>query len=87
MSRSVFQAGLTNGGPSGLVYGYIFTWLGNISQVLVMAELASMSALEASSRRLVADRSLQDPFVGWTIQLVSDCLESPCGKSLWHFIS
>jgi hypothetical protein len=38
----VFQTGLANGGPSGLVYGYIFTWIGTVFQGLVMAELASM---------------------------------------------
>ena len=37
-----FQAGLANGGPSGLVYGFLFTWIGSGLQVLVMAELASM---------------------------------------------
>ena len=47
--RSVFQAGLANGGPSGLVYGYIFEWLGVVSQVLGMAELASMSTIDAST--------------------------------------
>lgn len=39
---SVLKAGLMNGGPAGLIYGYLLTWLGNICQVLVMAELASM---------------------------------------------
>lgn len=42
MLFSAFQAGLTNGGPAGLVYGYIFAWLGTMAQTLVMAELASM---------------------------------------------
>ena len=41
-SRSNFQAGLTNGGPSGLIYGFLFAWLGTALQVLVMSELASM---------------------------------------------
>ncbi|CAD6577573.1 MAG: hypothetical protein ASARMPRED_008325 [Alectoria sarmentosa] len=52
--RSVFQAGLANGGPSGLVYGYIFVWLGVISQVLVMAELASMIPLSGGQYNWVA---------------------------------
>jgi hypothetical protein len=39
---SVFQAGLANGGPAGLIYGFLFTWLGTIFQTLVMAEMASM---------------------------------------------
>ena len=39
---SVFQSGLTNGGPAGLVYGFIFVWAGTALQTAVMAELASM---------------------------------------------
>ena len=34
--------GLTNGGPAGLVYGYLFVWCGASLQALVMAEMASM---------------------------------------------
>ena len=40
--NSTFAGGLNNGGPAGLVYGFIFTLIGNILQCLVMAELASM---------------------------------------------
>ena len=34
--------GLENGGPAGLIYGYLFVWLGATLQALVMAEMASM---------------------------------------------
>ncbi|PWY87966.1 choline transport protein [Aspergillus sclerotioniger CBS 115572] len=34
--------GLTNGGPAGLVYGYIGVWIGMISVFVSMGELASM---------------------------------------------
>ena len=34
--------GLSNGGPAGLVYGYLFVWCGASLQALVMAEMASM---------------------------------------------
>ena len=34
--------GLENGGPAGLIYGYLFVWLGAMLQALVMAEMASM---------------------------------------------
>ena len=34
--------GLENGGPAGLIYGYLFVWCGAILQALVMAEMASM---------------------------------------------
>ena len=36
------QFGLANGGPAGLVYGYIAAWIGATLQALVMAEMASM---------------------------------------------
>ena len=34
--------GLQNGGPAGLIYGFLFVWCGASFQTLVMAELASM---------------------------------------------
>ncbi|KAF2004153.1 amino acid transporter-like protein [Amniculicola lignicola CBS 123094] len=36
------QFGLENGGPAGLIYGYIVAWIGAGLQALVMAEMASM---------------------------------------------
>ena len=39
---SVFVYGLTDGGPGGLVYGYIFCWLGYFAVVASLAELVSM---------------------------------------------
>lgn len=42
---SVFASGLTNGGPSGLVYGYIIVLVGVTFQTLTMAEMASMIPL------------------------------------------
>ena len=35
--------GLTDGGPAGLIYGYLFCWLGYFTVVASMAELVSMS--------------------------------------------
>ena len=40
-SRTLYNA-LENGGPAGLIYGYLFVWCGAILQALVMAEMASM---------------------------------------------
>lgn len=40
-SRTLYNA-LENGGPAGLIYGYLFVWCGVILQALVMAEMASM---------------------------------------------
>ena len=34
--------GLQNGGPAGLIYGFLFVWCGASFQTLVMAEMASM---------------------------------------------
>lgn len=34
--------GLQNGGPAGLVYGFLLVWCGASFQTLVMAEMASM---------------------------------------------
>ena len=39
----VFVYGLTDGGPAGLVYGFLFCWLGYLAVVSSMAELVSMS--------------------------------------------
>ncbi len=38
----VFSSGLVNGGPAGLIYGFIFAWIGTILQAIVMGEMASM---------------------------------------------
>lgn len=39
---------LDNGGPAGLIYGYLFVWCGVILQALVMAEMASMYVLNVA---------------------------------------
>lgn len=39
---SVFTYGLQNGGPAGLVYGFLFSWLGYFFVLASMAELVSM---------------------------------------------
>ena len=36
------EYGLQNGGPAGLIYGFILAWVGQSLQALVMAEMASM---------------------------------------------
>ena len=38
---SVFVFGLTNGGPGGLVYGFIFCWIGTVGLFSSLAEMAS----------------------------------------------
>ena len=42
-SLILFTTGLTNGGSAGLVYGYLFVWIGTVAVFTTMAELASMA--------------------------------------------
>ncbi|KAK8128859.1 hypothetical protein PG984_009967 [Apiospora sp. TS-2023a] len=42
-SLMTFLAGLQNGGPSGLVYGYLIVWAGTLSVSAVLSELVSMA--------------------------------------------
>ena len=42
-SLILFTTGLTNGGSAGLVYGYLFVWIGTIAVFTTMAEMASMA--------------------------------------------
>lgn len=39
---TTFGIGLLNGGPAGVVYGFIVVWIGSMFQALVMAEMGSM---------------------------------------------
>ncbi|KAF2140425.1 uncharacterized protein K452DRAFT_55698 [Aplosporella prunicola CBS 121167] len=40
---TTFSQGLQNGGPSGLVYGYIIVWVATMSSFSVIAELSSIA--------------------------------------------
>ncbi|KAI9840833.1 MAG: hypothetical protein M1838_003892, partial [Thelocarpon superellum] len=51
---SVFLDGFQNGGPAGLVYGFIFCWFGNLAVILSMAELSSMIPLSGGQYHWVA---------------------------------
>lgn len=39
----LFVQGLTNGGPAGLIYGFILAWIGTLAVFLTLAEMASMA--------------------------------------------
>ena len=39
---STFQAGLVNGGPSSLVYGFLLAFVGTLALSVSLAEMASM---------------------------------------------
>ncbi|TGO39756.1 hypothetical protein BHYA_0048g00210 [Botrytis hyacinthi] len=42
-SLTVFINGLQNGGPAGIIYGFIFVWIGNLSVFSTLSELVSMA--------------------------------------------
>ncbi|KAF1984429.1 amino acid transporter [Aulographum hederae CBS 113979] len=42
---ALFSQGFTNGGPAGLVYGFIIAWLSTLSVYTVIAELASIAPI------------------------------------------
>lgn len=41
-NSSVFVFGLMDGGPAGLIYGFLFCWLGIATVIATMGELVSM---------------------------------------------
>ena len=60
--------GLQNGGPAGLIYGFILAWVGQSLQALVMAEMASMYVcrllpLISSHERFFAGTGGRRPFL------------------------
>ncbi|KAG8530175.1 uncharacterized protein KY384_005658 [Bacidia gigantensis] len=48
-SLILFTTGLTNGGSAGLVYGYLFVWLGVLCVFTTMAEMASIAPTAGGS--------------------------------------
>ena len=44
---AMFDQGLVNGGPGGLVYGFLIAWLSTLSMYSVIAELSSMAPIAA----------------------------------------
>lgn len=46
--------GLVNGGPAGIVYGFIFVWIGNISAFATLCELVSMAPTSGGQYHWVA---------------------------------
>lgn len=41
----LFSQGYNNGGPAGLVYGFLIAWLSTLSVYTVISELASMAPI------------------------------------------
>ncbi|KAK5991994.1 Choline transport-like protein [Cladobotryum mycophilum] len=53
-SLVLFSQGLTNGGPAGVVYGFLFVWLGNASLFATLSELVSMAPTSGGQYHWVA---------------------------------
>lgn len=51
---SLFAQGLSNGGPAGIIYGFIIVWLGNLSLFSTLCELASMAPTSGGQYHWVA---------------------------------
>ncbi|KAI0893406.1 putative GABA permease [Annulohypoxylon nitens] len=45
---------LVNGGPAGIIWGYLVTWIGTISSFIVLSELASMAPTSGGQYHWVA---------------------------------
>nr|QZS37072.1 C070A protein [Hypoxylon sp. CO27-5] len=50
----VFLSGLQNGGPSGIIYGYILVWAGMLSTFTTLGELCSMAPTSGGQYHYVA---------------------------------
>ncbi|KAI4199835.1 MAG: hypothetical protein LQ350_004366 [Teloschistes chrysophthalmus] len=50
----LFVQGLTNGGPTGLIYGFILAWIGTLAVFLTLAEMASMAPTSSGQYHWVA---------------------------------
>ncbi|KAL8759092.1 MAG: hypothetical protein Q9184_003733 [Pyrenodesmia sp. 2 TL-2023] len=50
----VFVQSLANGGPAGLVYGHIVSWIGILAVFITMAELVSMAPTTSGQYHWVA---------------------------------
>ncbi|KAF6218105.1 hypothetical protein HO133_006063 [Letharia lupina] len=51
---SVFTTGLSNGGPAGLIYGFIIVWIGTLCVFTTLSELASMAPTAGGQYHWVA---------------------------------
>ncbi|KAJ4362981.1 hypothetical protein N0V83_010098 [Neocucurbitaria cava] len=81
----IFSIGFTNGGPAGLIYGFIIIWLGNFSVFICIGELASAVPTAGGQYHwvsLLAPRSNKKFFsyvtgwltvIGWIAALTSVC--------------
>lgn len=54
VALGVISTGLFNGGPAGIIYGYIFVWVGNISVFASLYELLSLAPTSGGQYHWVA---------------------------------
>ncbi|KAI0505445.1 putative GABA permease [Xylaria bambusicola] len=66
-SLIVFISGLYNGGPAGIVYGYIFVWAGMMSTFITLSEMASMAPTSGGQYHWVSilSPSFTQKFLGY----------------------
>ncbi|KAH9999240.1 putative GABA permease [Xylariaceae sp. FL0662B] len=66
-----FLSGLQNGGPSGIIYGFIVVWIGTLSVFAILSELVSMAPTSGgqyhwvSMLAPVSTRRFLGYFTGW----------------------
>jgi amino acid transporter len=53
-SLILFQQGLQNGGPAGVIYGFLIVWIGNLSVFSTLSELASLAPTSGGQYHWVA---------------------------------
>lgn len=53
-SLSVFLISVQNGGPAGLIYGYLLVWIGTTSTYAILSELVSMAPTSGGQYHWVA---------------------------------
>ncbi|UPX20732.1 uncharacterized protein EKO05_0010955 [Ascochyta rabiei] len=74
----IFATGFQNGGPAGLIYGFILIWLGNFSVFICIGELASAVPTAGGQYHwvsLLAPRSNKRFFSYITGTLTSCCFQ------------
>lgn len=52
--NTLFSTGITNGGPAGLIYGYLFIWVGTLSVFITLSELTSMAPISSGQYHWVS---------------------------------
>ncbi|KAL8868546.1 MAG: hypothetical protein Q9174_004919, partial [Haloplaca sp. 1 TL-2023] len=72
-SLILFVTGLNNGGSAGLIFGYLFVWIGTLSVFTTMAEMASMAPTTGGQYHWTAQlappncRKFLSYIIGWLV--------------------